>query len=286
MNKSDVAIVSSTSGIIDLNNELTIRYAGATDPGVCRTHNEDCFGIQPDHFLFCVADGVGGMDAGEVASNAVIKFLVKIDGTHCNGFSSLFARMIGRTEYKISPLRKQIELAGRHVFDLSNKLKRKMATTVVVLRSLPDGIAEIANVGDSRAYLYRRNILRQVSHDHSVSNELLRAGISIRAEVSFNAAHKITKALGGKIKEVTPDIFKVPFLERDLFLLCSDGLTDMVSDYDISRIIKKYQNGNLAIMVEELIKNAIKAGGKDNITAVLVRIEPKRSSESPVIDRE
>ena len=161
-----------------------------------------------------------------------------------------------------------------------------MATTVVVLRSLPDGIAEIANVGDSRAYLYRRNILRQVSHDHSVSNELLRAGISIRAEVSFNAAHKITKALGGKIKEVTPDIFKVPFLERDLFLLCSDGLTDMVSDYDISRIIKKYQNGNLAIMVEELIKNAIKAGGKDNITAVLVRIEPKRSSESPVIDRE
>ncbi len=286
MNKSDVAIVSSTSGIIDLNNELTIRYAGATDPGVCRTHNEDCFGIQPDHFLFCVADGVGGMDAGEVASNAVIKFLVKIDGTHCNGFSSLFARMIRRTEYKISPLRKQIELAGRHVFDLSNKLKRKMATTVVALRSLPDGIVEIANVGDSRAYLYRRNILRQVSHDHSVSNELLRAGISIRAEVSFNAAHKITKALGGKIKEVTPDIFKVPFLERDLFLLCSDGLTDMVSDYDISRIIKKYQNGNLAIMVEELIKNAIKAGGKDNITAVLVRIEPKRSSESPVIDRE
>jgi len=286
VNKSDVAIVSSTSGIIDLNNELTIRYAGATDPGVCRTHNEDCFGIQPDHFLFCVADGVGGMDAGEVASNAVIKFLVKIDGTHCNGFSSLFARMIRRTEYKISPLRKQIELAGRHVFDLSNKLKRKMATTVVALRSLPDGIVEIANVGDSRAYLYRRNILRQVSHDHSVSNELLRAGISIRAEVSFNAAHKITKALGGKIKEVTPDIFKVPFLERDLFLLCSDGLTDMVSDYDISRIIKKYQNGNLAIMVEELIKNAIKAGGKDNITAVLVRIEPKRSSESPVIDRE
>lgn len=286
MNKNDAATESSTSGVIDFNNKLIIRYAAATDPGICRTHNEDCFGIQPEHFLFCVADGVGGMDAGEVASQAVIKFLLKINGTHCNGFSSLVARMIGRTKYNIYPLQKQIEQAGRHIFNLSNKLKKKMATTVVVLRSLPDGTAEIGNVGDSRAYLYRRNILRQVSHDHSVANELLQAGISIGKEASFNAAHKITKALGGKIKEVTPDVFKVPLLEQDLFLLCSDGLTDMVSDYDIAKIMKKYQHGSLKTLVQNLIKNAVKAGGKDNITAVLVRIEPKRSSESPAIDLE
>jgi len=275
--KKNACISPAISGFIDLNHELTIRYAGATDAGICRTHNEDCLGVQPDLFLFCVADGVGGMDAGEVASHAAIEFLVKNEGVSRNCLFSLFSRMIGHRESKISPLCKQIELAGKYVFELSAKLQKRMATTIVALRSLPDGTAEIGNIGDSRAYLYRKNILGQISDDHSVTNELLRAGLSIKADPSFNAAHKITKALGGKIGEATPDIFRVPFQENDLFLLCSDGLTDMVSDYDISDIIKKCQQESLSTMVGDLIQNAIKAGGRDNITAVLVRVEPKKT---------
>lgn len=277
MNKN-VCILPSASGCIDLENQFTLRYVGATDPGTCRTHNEDCFGVQPDLFLFCVADGVGGMDAGEVASHAVVQSLVNSDGMNHRGLSSLLTSLIGLRSSTNSPLQKQIELAGRYVADLSDKLNKRMATTVVALRSCQDGTVEIGNIGDSRAYLYRRNILGQISNDHSVVNELLRAGLSIRAEPSLNGAHRITKALGGQISDVTPDIFRVPFREKDLFLLCSDGLTDMVSDHDIAGIMKNHQEGRLATMVDDLIQNAIKAGGKDNITAVLVRIEHKNKS--------
>jgi len=268
-----VSTVSPVTGSIELGNKFMLRYAGATDPGTCRTHNEDCFGILPDNFFFCVADGVGGMDAGEVASHAAVQSLLGAFGNP-RRFSTLFGQLAGRFNTDGSRLASNIERAGKDILRLSDKSGRKMATTLVALKIMPDATAEIGNIGDSRAYLYRGNILGQVSHDHSVANELLRAGLPLSLDPAIHNPHKITKALGGQNSIAAPDIFQVHIRENDCFLLCSDGLTDMVSDHDIAEILEKQQT-SMSSLIRKLIGKAIQAGGLDNVTVVGVKIERK-----------
>ena len=275
------------SGEIDLNNECRVSYAGTTDNGTCRLHNEDCFGVLPEHFLFCVADGVGGMDAGEIASRTAVQSMMRGRASFCNGLLSLFGKLMGLGESKTS-LTKQIEMAGQDVSRLADELNKKMATTMVALRFLPDdGIVEVGNIGDSRAYLFRGKILGQISHDHSVAYELLQSDLPVRQlDPSVVNPHRITKALGGPDTLVKPDIFSISFQDGDCFLLCTDGLTDMVSDAGIAKTLARCQAESLPAIVGELIEKANGAGGRDNITVVVIRVVEQRKESVSVTGQE
>jgi protein phosphatase len=142
-----------------------------------------------------------------------------------------------------------------------------MATTLVAFEMHQHHVC-IGNVGDSRAYLYRRNLLGQLSIDHTLVNQARYAGVTLSDKMQ--SSHIITRAIGSS-PEVETDNMSIAHQRGDIFLLCSDGLTDMLCDETIAAIVTRFRS-NVAQIVQELINAANKYGGKDNITAVAIAI--------------
>lgn len=223
-------------------------FAGGTDPGRRRRRNEDSYVIDPP--LFAVADGMGGAQAGEVASK-------------------LAAGAVKEHDADVESL---IQEANRRVHQrsLEDPNTTGMGTTLTVA-AVEDGVVSIGHVGDSRAYLVRDGNLEQLTEDHSLVGELMRTGkLSPEEAGSHPQRSMITRALGTD-PNVDVDIFSVEPRVGDLFLLCSDGLTSMVDDREILRLVGE-QRGDLENLVKALIKAANKGGGEDNITVVAFEI--------------
>jgi serine/threonine protein phosphatase PrpC len=245
--------------------------AGATDPGRKRANNEDAFLVLEDARLFAVADGVGGREGGEIASalavdtlrEAVPDLLGSSDRTPPAGVAD-------PGEREPAALRTAVSLANRSIIEAVQQRPELsgMGTTITALLLARSG-AHLVHAGDSRAYRLRSGKLRQLSDDHSVVAEQVKAGVMTRAQARRSAhRHVITRALGIH-EEVAPDLWKESVQPGDVYLLCSDGLTEMVEDKEIAGILKCTEP---AAAVAQLIAAANKAGGADNITAVVVKV--------------
>lgn len=236
-----------------------------TDIGQVRKTNQDSMfasasPVGPLSNLFIVADGMGGHKAGDYASRYVIDTMVEVVGES----AGLNPVMI---------LRKAIEKTNSGLFkEASENTEREGMGSTLVAATIQDNVMYVANVGDSRLYLLR-NELSQITRDHSLVEEMVARGKMERDSDSYkNQKNIITRAVGIR-KDVEPDFFEVPLKECDCVLLCSDGLTNMIDDDGISRILQT--TDTLKEKTETLIRQANENGGKDNIAVVLV--EPQIS---------
>lgn len=249
--------------------DIKINAFGKTDVGLMRTINQDSIFVSTQPIgklpnLFIVADGMGGHKAGDVASREAIERFVKYAcTTHMSDPANI--------------LDAGIISVNKDIFDMANSNRdySGMGTTFVAA-SLVENHVYIANVGDSRLYLIGRDI-RQITRDHSLVEDMVRMGVLEREEARTHyKKNVITKAIGvADDKTSTPDIFEIEVENGDKLLLCSDGLTNMVEDYDIKKNVK--DNDSIEDAVRELIKQANENGGKDNISAIL--IEPEIGEE-------
>ena len=246
---------------------LELQPFGATDPGKVRQNNEDALlvGDGGDETLFVVADGVGGFEAGEVASSIAIDVLRGL------GPDDSF-------EGAIEEANRRILAAGRGDDRLSG-----MSTTVVAARfggTRREPVVEIAHVGDSRAYLFRDGDLKPVTEDHSLVAELVRSG-DLTRDQAFEHPQKnlITRALGTE-DGVTVDTAVLPVEVGDRFVLCSDGLTDMVREDGLGEILSRHPEDPEGA-VRDLLSAALEAGGNDNITVVVIDVKERREEEEP-----
>ncbi|HZO77184.1 MAG TPA: Stp1/IreP family PP2C-type Ser/Thr phosphatase [Solirubrobacteraceae bacterium] len=231
-----------------------------TDTGRQRRGNEDCVLARPP--VFVVADGMGGAQAGEVAAGiAVEAFAQGLTGS-------------GTVEQRLASRARE---ANRRIFEIaSTERERAGMGTTLTAAYLDDSQLAIAHVGDSRAYLFRDGALTRLTQDHSLVDELVRRGKLTEKEAAEHPQRSIiTRALGPE-PDVDVDTWTYPVRAGDLVLLCSDGLTSMISEERVGQILAR--PGELEGAAQALINEANQAGGRDNITVVLVRLEDVPSS--------
>jgi PPM family protein phosphatase len=238
-----------------------VDQAGTSDVGRQRETNEDSLVVSPP--FFAVADGMGGARAGEVASQLA---------TEAFGSAPDPERP---PEHQLTEIAKD---ANRRIHELANQdeSRRGMGTTLTAAM-VDDGEVSIGHVGDSRAYRLRDGTLEQLTKDHSLVAELERTGqISPEAAEHHPQRSIITRALGPE-PEVEVDTYTVPGRSGDVYLLCSDGLTSMVSDDEMESVLR--QSGSLQQAADALIRAANQSGGKDNITVVLFKLDQDDAAE-------
>ena len=250
---------------------MRIEVAGHTHVGMKRNHNEDNYLILTDENLCCVADGMGGHSSGEIASKIAVEELAE------------FFRMTSRDEdatwpfkmdkarnYDENRLATGIKLANKSIFDkASADQKYKGMGTTIVSVHFTNAAAYVGHVGDSRVYFFREGTLKQVTEDHSLLNDYLKAKKLTPEEIE-NFPHKnvIVRALGMK-DNVQVDVSRFEPQEGDIFLLCSDGLSGMVTDAQMQEVLSR--TTELEKACSQLIDLANAAGGNDNVTCVLAR---------------
>ena len=245
------------------------RSFGETNPGRKRRRNEDSFVCEPP--LFAVADGMGGAQAGEIASSLAASAV-------SNGLNG---REVAPDEAENLVVR-LIQDANRSVHDraTNDAAASGMGTTLTVALARRDDVVAIGHVGDSRAYLLRGGQLEQLTDDHSLVAELVRRGELSPQEAEVHPQRSvITRALGTD-PDVDVDVFSVEARSGDIFLLCSDGLSTMVDADSIAELVER-NRGSLQAATRALIKAANDGGGEDNITAVLFEIDGRVVEEEP-----
>ncbi len=249
---------------------MKIRYAAKTDVGMKRTHNEDYFSLMEDEQLFIVADGMGGHASGEVASRMAAEIVSEFY-QHTKDEEATWPYKMDRSlSYIENRLVCGIKLANYKIYEAASKDVRfkGMGTTLVTCLVNGDKIF-IAHVGDSRCYRLRADALRQQTRDHSLLEDYKEAKPDMTEEEERNFPHKnvIVRALGMR-DTVQVDIQTAEVQDGDLFLLCSDGLSTMVPDGDIQRVLAG--STDLEKSVAELVDLANRAGGTDNITTLML----------------
>jgi PPM family protein phosphatase len=245
---------------------------GKTDLGKTRTNNEDAFLVNDRLGLYAVADGIGGHEGGEVASRLAVETLSDMLRELFVGSRSAAAfDDFPEADQYISSLRGAVTLANtkvRQAADQDPALAGMGTTLTAVLLRTRTSI--FVHVGDSRAYLFRDGTLRQLTDDHSLVAEQMRAGLITPEQARMSPyRHVITRSVGTH-PEVHADFGMLELEKKDILLLCTDGLTEMVKDDDIARILS---SETPAASAESLIRRANDNGGVDNITVVVVRIE-------------
>jgi serine/threonine protein phosphatase PrpC len=230
-------------------------YAVASDTGRRRRRNEDNYVVAPP--LFAVADGMGGAQAGEVASQLAASALEAGDSDGLDGIERIEAL---------------IQEANRSIFDRASTdpAASGMGTTMTV--ALVEGMTvAIGHVGDSRAYLVRGEQMEQLTEDHSLVNELLKTGKLSEEEAQIHPQRSVITRAVGTDPDVDVDGFTIEAEDGDVFLICSDGLSDMVEDEEILELVHRNRD-DLDKAVKALVAAANRGGGEDNITAVAFRI--------------
>src|SRR5437763_1018397 len=250
---------------------MDVKAYGLTDVGRQRQHNEDSFLVADEAKLFLVADGMGGHAAGEIASriavDSISEFIVHTkedDGTWPHAYDEHYTRTTNR-------LMAALRMANTRVLEAMRKdaKLRGMGTTVVAAMA-DHGKMSVAHVGDSRAYMIRNGKISRITSDHSWVYEQVQAGMLTEAEAEKHPLRNvITRALGGAL-QVTPDASEIECHSGDVYLLCSDGLTGMVPEEEILKLVTANAD-DLEKACQELIDTANARGGLDNVTAILVK---------------
>jgi protein phosphatase len=252
-----------------------LRCVGMTDTGRVREHNEDTFGTDPDIGLVVLADGMGGYKAGEVASGITVRTVMGLLKEAIEKQDlTVHDQALGMSRPGIL-LRDAVQRANKIIYQTARTQTHceGMGTTVVAGLFFDDKLT-IAHVGDSRLYRMRGGKFEQITQDHSLLQELIARGFYTPEEAARAASKNyVTRALGVE-PSVEVEITEVPVEKDDLFLLCSDGLSDMVEDDDIQLTISTF-GANLETLAKQLVLLSNENGGRDNVSIVLVRaLEP------------
>ena len=251
---------------------MHIKSSGISDVGMKREGNEDSFSVEDSLGLYIVADGMGGHLAGEVASQIAVDMLneafrkwVEEEASEEEIFGESDSTLSLEGNYLLGGIR----LANRVVYEMALEQKQYhgMGTTIVVLLVTPTMIIA-ANVGDSRLYLLRDGELERLSRDHSIVAEQVEMGMMTEEEAENSSMkHVLTRNLGSS-EDVEPDIFELEPSNNDCFILCSDGLTDLVSDEEI--LDMTLNTDGPEDLCRDLIGKVLKRGAHDNTTIISV----------------
>ena len=250
-----------------------IEYAELTDTGRVREHNEDAIGSNPDLGLMVLADGMGGYNAGEVASGIAVQIVTELasEGASREELNDIDPHS-GLMRQSII-LRDAVYRANKIIFQTAQSQTHceGMGTTIVACMFYDDKVS-IAHVGDSRAYRLRGGQLEQITLDHSLLQELVDRGFYSEEEAQRSTNRNyVTRALGVE-PTVEVEVREHEVLPDDIYLLCSDGLPDMVEDDDIHLTISTF-NASLDVVGQQLIDLANDHGGRDNVSVMLAQVK-------------
>lgn len=255
-----------------MNLSQAIEIASCTDPGVVRSHNEDSIAADATKGLVVLADGMGGYNAGEVAS-----------GMATTVITTELQHLLDETPpYRVEPasgrpwgekmLKDQIAKANTSIFQAAQSQPQYsgMGTTLVA-GLFYDNKVMLAHIGDSRAYRLRGEAFEQITRDHSLLQEQIDSGMITPEQAKFSQnKNLVTRALGID-PTVEPELTCLEAQPGDVYLLCSDGLNDMVSDEDIGMTLQTL-SANLRLAAQQLVQMANDNGGRDNVSVILVRV--------------
>ena len=234
-----------------------MKVVGISDTGLVREKNEDAFLIDEDQGFFLVCDGMGGHRGGEVASHMAVETISR----SMEGFTSANAQQL--LVQGIKNANQAILKAG-----LENENLFEMGTTVTAAL-VSDTQFTVANVGDSGVFIIRDGAIRKVTRDHTLAEKMLSNGVLKPDEMRENAYnHILTRALGIE-EQIEIDLFNEELWTDDILLMCSDGLTDMLTPEEILTIVQAYRT-DLEFAAQQLLSEALAKGGFDNITIVLL----------------
>jgi serine/threonine protein phosphatase PrpC len=255
---------------------VQIASGGVTNVGRVRTNNEDCFRIVEEMNLFVLSDGMGGEAHGEIASALAVDAVVKhCQETEIDPAMTIFGDMPSGWSEKTRRLASAVHLANRSIYDSAqaNPSQRGMGATVTAAW-IEGNRLSIAHVGDSRAYLLRSGNLQQLTSDHSLVAEQVRRGILTPAEAERSEMQSVLLRALGAHQEIEVDSEEHTLFRNDVLLLCSDGLTRMVTEPEIAGTLQAEPDPTKAS--ERLVELANEQGGVDNVTAVVVHIDSER----------
>lgn len=254
---------------------LRLDFAAGTDTGRVRSHNEDSIVVRAEHGLAILADGMGGYSAGEVASSIATSVICQTVEQQLRKPRRRRAPGAGAMPQLLTTA---VELANSAILATAQRQPEYagMGTTLVAALFEPERVS-IAHVGDSRAYRIRERRIEQLTHDHSLLQQQLDAGL-ISAEAARFAEHKnlVTRALGVE-QSLDVEVHQHQSAAGDLYLLCSDGLSDMLPDQQIADLALAFadddRSDSLERCAEALLQSANEEGGRDNISVILIAVK-------------
>ncbi|MEZ4448873.1 MAG: Stp1/IreP family PP2C-type Ser/Thr phosphatase [Nannocystaceae bacterium] len=249
-----------------------IRFAGRTDIGQVRAHNEDSLLVPSEMALTVVSDGMGGHAAGDVASKITVETLDEFFRETARASPPTWPIKLPALEVERHRMATAIKLANSRIFETAqaDAGKKGMGCTVVA-QYFAQGRFYVGHVGDSRVYRVRDQRIASITEDHSLANDYMRMReITSEEMVNFPQKNVVVRALG-LAEQVAVDVIIDEYRTGDVFLLCSDGLCGMLTDPQMLEIIQSHES--LDSGSSALVRAANDAGGNDNITAVLVRVE-------------
>jgi len=242
-----------------------------SNKGIKRSNNEDACFIMPKEQVYMVADGVGGNNSGELASRTAVTSVADYIKEHP-------IDLVEQEDQLKSYFQECIAKANEDILMLGDKHEKNkgMATTLIVCH-IRDNKGYILNVGDSRAYVLRGEELFQITEDHSYVNSLVKLGVITEQEAQgHQKSHVITRALGAE-DTISPDFYQTNLREGDIVLLCTDGLYGEVGADKLAEIM--YGENQMTALAENLISEANRAGGNDNITVICIKIRGGKMDE-------
>ncbi|SHM81250.1 protein phosphatase [Rhizobacter sp. OV335] len=245
---------------------MSLEFFSATDTGRARNNNEDSVAVHEASALVVLADGMGGYNAGEVASGMATSFIKTELGRWLQEASGNASDTDVRRAMDIC-----VDNANRAIFNAANSNPQYagMGTTLVV-GAFRDGRLLMGHVGDSRGYRFRAGRLQQITHDHSLLQEQIDSGLITPEQAAFSANKNLVTRAVGVEDTVLLETHLHDLMPGDIYLLCSDGLSDMLDDESIGQVLQAHDSLDEAGAA--LIDAANDAGGKDNIAVVLVRV--------------
>lgn len=256
-----------------------------TDTGKVRDHNEDSIGSDPEAGLYVLADGMGGYNAGEVASGIAVKTVMGLVRDACSVQALELADPATGKSRPAIILRDSIMRANKLIHQTSKtQVQCEGMGTTVVACLFHDNRVSIAHVGDSRVYRLRGEQFTQLTQDHSLLQELVARGFYTPEEAARSTnKNYVTRALGVD-PTVEVDVQDFPAQPGDCLLLCSDGLSDMVADEDMQLTLHTFGH-DLAVAGRQLVKLANEQGGRDNISVMLIRVVEAFPARKSLIER-
>jgi protein phosphatase len=249
-----------------------LEFATATDPGMVRSHNEDSVETDPELGLAVLADGMGGYNAGEVASGIAVAMLkeeirnaLAAGGKDVAPAEALIQENSAKANGAIyQTARSQPQYAG-------------MGTTLVIALFHGSHVT-VGHIGDSRLYRFRAGQLEQVTRDHSLLQEQIDSGMISKEQARYSQNKNLVTRAVGIDPEVETEVHTYDTQSGDIYLLCSDGLSDMVADEEIQSLMEQLQS-NLQLAAAQLVQLANDSGGRDNISVILVRVGEAAGTE-------
>lgn len=254
---------------------MKISACAVTDVGRKRSHNEDSYLVNDELGIYVVADGMGGHSGGELASQMAVRTIEEVlQGMSADPEATVISGVNTDEADSGDKLRYAIQMASSKIFDraLYDTALKGMGTTTVAVLFENDG-AYVANVGDSRAYYFHANKMEQITTDHSLVSEQVRAGVIDKAEAKKHRFRNVITRSVGYQDVVEVDVKHIEVHMGDKFLMCSDGLSNMLDDKEMEEIVVRHPIKEACRL---LVDRANEKGGDDNITALLVEvIDPK-----------